>query len=94
MVPRREKTGLWGFRQCEFQTSFLSYRDQLDSLHMILSKQRINNVMIGLRGCDTGGSAPVLFANLDHVFSRRGRIVYVHLLTSVGFGSVVVDSLI
>ena len=25
--PRREKTCLWGFRQSEFQTGLLSYRD-------------------------------------------------------------------
>ena len=24
---RHEKTCLWGFRQCEFQTNLLSYRD-------------------------------------------------------------------
>ena len=29
--PRREKTCLWGFRQSEFQTSLLSYRDYLEN---------------------------------------------------------------
>ena len=31
--PRRERACLRGFRQCEFQTSLLSYRDQLENLN-------------------------------------------------------------
>ena len=39
---------------------------------MVLSKKRITEVLIRLRGC-AGWSAPVLFADPDrHVFLRRG----------------------
>ena len=39
------------------------------SLHMVLFKKRITNVLIGLRGC-AGWSAPLLFANPRRRFSR------------------------
>ena len=38
--PRREKTCLRGFRQNEFQTSLLSYRDQLKNWNFACSKYR------------------------------------------------------
>ena len=36
--PRRDKTCPRGFRQSEFQTSLLSYRDKLENLNFTCSK--------------------------------------------------------
>ena len=80
----REKTYLRGFRQSEFQTSLLSYRDQLENwnftvpkLHMQLSKKWITMALIRLCGC-SGWSEPVLFANPR----RQVQIIYMWHLTS------------
>ena len=80
--PRREKTCLRGFRQSEFQTSLLRYRDYLENWNFTCAKftydtfQIANNkALIRLRGC-AGWSAPVLFANpRRQVFSRRGPFI-------------------
>ena len=42
MVARREKTCLRGFRQSEFQTSLLSYRDKLENCNFTCSKYTYN----------------------------------------------------
>ena len=78
--PCRKKNCLRGFRQSEFQTSLLSYRDlslkfeisHAASLHIILSKKQRTKALIRLPRCG-GWSAPVLFTNpRRQVFSRRG----------------------
>ena len=71
--PHCEKTCLQCFRQSEFQTSLLSYRDYLDillvtSIDMILSKKGITKALISLSVCAgwsirAGWSAPLLFPN-------------------------------
>ena len=64
--PRREKTCLPGFRKSVFQTSLLSYRDQLENRNFTCNKitydtfqKQITKALTSLRG-----SAHVLFTNL------------------------------
>ena len=41
--PHREKTCLWGFRQSEFQTSLLSFRDYLENWIFARSTSRYDS---------------------------------------------------
>ena len=86
---RREKTCLPGFRQREFQTSLLSYRDKLENRNFNCSKFTYNTTKNGITkalirlGGTAGWSAPVLFANpRRQVFSHRGPNVKLEFETT------------
>ena len=76
--PRREKTGLRGFRTGPTQTRLLSHRRRLDAWNSDLESKEMALSMLRYCAADLR-----LCFRINQFFSRHGSVITVHSLSTI-----------